>query len=144
MNGISLLEHDFLNFLHFWNSLVSTRRWSLDNLKFLYSWESFRNSLSRFHRRYKIWVRKKVSKFWKYLKMKLNSVAWISFKNGNGTHSEHGGYIAGWWHQFRFRYQILLKKEVIKRLIIHQRTNFGRPVKSLMIEKLDNCVTKNF
>ena len=22
MNGISLLEHDFLNFLHFWNSLV--------------------------------------------------------------------------------------------------------------------------
>ena len=22
MNGISLVEHDFLNFLHFWNSLT--------------------------------------------------------------------------------------------------------------------------
>ena len=34
-----------------------------------------------------------------------------------------------------------LKKRVIKRLIIHQRANFGHPVKSVMIEKEDNCAS---
>ena len=32
---------------------------------------------------------------------------------------------------------------MIKRLIIHQRANFGHPVKSVMIEKEDNSTSLN-
>ena len=67
------------------------------------------------------------------------SVSSVSAKNTGGCNR---------CHQFRFRYLIFSSflKKVIKRLIIHQEWDqFWTPCQiSVMIENVDNCVTKKF